>query len=248
MDTTILKGLRVLEALALSSTPQSISTLSRQLELQKSNVHRTLGTLIEAGFAYKDADTSRYGATLKLWEMGSRVISRNFLRRAALPFMRTLHQESQETVYLAILDGTDVMYLEKIDAVFPLVYSSQPAERTPAVWPASGLALLAFHPEAAELVRQIAAADSERPADVRNILKKLKDIRASGYAVTTNGWSNGARSIAAPILGPDDTAFGAIGIAGPIERMQGETLDRYSFLVRNASTRIAELVGNGVAV
>lgn len=248
MDTTILKGLRMLEALARSSTPKSISALSRQLNLQKSNVHRTLGTLIEAGFAYKDTDSARYGATLKLWEIGSHVISRNFLRRAALPFMRTLHQESQETVYLAILDGTDVMYLEKLDAVFPLVQISQPAERLPAIWPASGLALLAFHPDPASLVRKIAAAGGRRPVDVRGTLKKIEKIRDCGYAVTTNGWSNGARSIAAPILGQNELAVGAIGIASPNQRMQDETLERYSLLVRNASTRIAELIGDAAMI
>lgn len=245
MDTTLLKGLRVLEALALSNTPQSIGALSQQLDLQKSNVHRTLATLIEAGFVYKDDATSRYGATLRLWEMGSHVIARNLLRRAALPFMRALHQETQETIYLAILNGTDVMYLEKIDAVFPLVQSSQPAQRTPAIWPASGLALLAFHPDAHELIEEIAAIERDRHVDIRKVLRTIKEIQTNGFAITTDGWNVGARSVAAPIFGANKAPIGAVGIAGPRERLEDETLERYVVLVRNAATRIAEVVGQG---
>lgn len=247
MDTTLLKGLRVLEALTFAGSPQSISALSRELGLQKSNVHRTLGTLLEAGFVTKDEETARYSATLKLWEMGSQVISRNFLRRAALPFMRALHQETQETVYLAILDGTDVMYLEKIDAVFPLVQSSQPAQRIPAVRPASGLAILAHHPDSAELVRKIASADAKKTTDPKEIARTLELIRAHGYATTINGWNVGARSVAAAILGRDALPLASIGIAGPADRLQDPTVERYSVLVRNAATRIAELIGSGSA-
>lgn len=115
MDATLAKGLKVLEALADSDQPQSVTALSQRLGLPKSNIHRTLATLVETGYAQRHGELRRYSATLKTWEVGANVISRNFLRRASLPFLRVLHQETRETVYLAVLDGTDVLYLEKIE-------------------------------------------------------------------------------------------------------------------------------------
>lgn len=242
MDTTLIKGMRVLEALANSPAPQSVTSLGKQLGLQKSNVHRTLAALVEAGYASKDDDLSRYSATLKTWEIGAQIIARNPLRKTSFPFLRRLHQETGETTYLAILDDIHVMYIDKIEAMFPLVQSIQPAQRIPAAFPASGLALLAHRPDCMEILRRMAVeGPPERPLDIDALMEKLVEVRARGYALTTNGWNVGSRSIAAVIMGSRSLPLGAIGIAGPIERLSDELVAGYSLLVRSAATQIAQM-------
>lgn len=81
MDTTVAKGFAVLEVLARAKRPMRLSALTEALGLQKSNVHRLLSTLIELGYVEKDAETARYFASLKAWELGVAIISTNSLRR-----------------------------------------------------------------------------------------------------------------------------------------------------------------------
>lgn len=245
MDATLAKGLKVLEALADSDQPQSVTALSQRLGLPKSNIHRTLATLVETGYAQRHGELRRYSATLKTWEVGANVISRNFLRRASLPFLRVLHQETRETVYLAVLDGTDVLYLEKIDALYPLVKSIRIGQRIPSIFPASGLAILAHLPDAEPRVRRCAEASRPiRPIDPDAVLALLAEVRSKGYAQTLNGWNQGAVSIAVPILGPGSIAMGSVGIAGPIERLSEELGAKFLAMVRNSALQIAELIGS----
>lgn len=245
MDSTLVKGLKVLEALADSDRPQSVTALSQRLDLPKSNIHRTLATLVETGYARRHDDLRRYSATLRTWEVGANVISRNFLRRASLPFLRVLHQETHETVYLAVVDGTDVLYLEKIDALYPLVKSIRIGQRIPAIFPASGLALLAHLPDAEERVRSCAeASGSVRPSDPDAVLQVLSEVRSQGFARTLSGWNQGATSIAVPILRRGAVPMGSIGIAGPAERLTDDVVARCIATVRNSALQIADLIGD----
>lgn len=242
MDSTIIKGLRVLEALALASEPQSIAALAKQLGLQKSNMHRTLATLVEAGYVARQGEPSRYTATLKSWEIGAQIIGRHPLRKTAQPFLRRIYQSTGETVYLAVLDGIHVMYLDKLEAMYPLVKSLQPAQRIPALFPASGRAILAHRPDYQEIIeRTLQQEPQERALSIENIADEMAAIRSSGYALTNSGWNAGSRSIAAPILDSDGLPLGAIGIAGPIERVTDEAVTRYSVMIRTAAMEIAQM-------
>lgn len=245
MDSTLAKGLKVLEVLADSDRPLSVTVLSQRLGLPKSNIHRTLSTLVETGYAQRHDDLRRYSATLRAWELGANVISRNFLRRASLPFLRVLHQETQETVYLAVLDGTDVLYLEKIDALYPLVKSIRIGQRIPAIFPASGLALLAHQPDAEERVRRCSEAVRDlRPHDPEAVLAALETVRSQGYARTLSGWNQGAISIAVPILRQGSVSVGSIGIAGPVERLAEDVVEDRIARVQNFALQIADVIGN----
>src|SRR4051794_27981178 len=100
MDTTIVKGLRVLESLAASDQARGISELAREINLNKSNVQRILGTLLALGYVQKDPTTSRYSATLRIWEVGVKVVHRNHVRRAAQGYLRALFEKLNESIFL----------------------------------------------------------------------------------------------------------------------------------------------------
>ena len=119
MDTTIAKGLKLLNRMAQADAPVGVTAMAKEMGLEKSNVHRTLTTLLALGYVQKDVATSRYEPTLKLWELGMKVVTRHPVVRAARPFMQMLHQQTQETVHLTILDGSDNIYS---DAVADLAY------------------------------------------------------------------------------------------------------------------------------
>ena len=146
MDTTIAKGLRLLNRIAHADAPVGVTAMAKEMGLEKSNVHRTLTTLLTLGYVQKDTATGRYGPTLKVWELGMKVVTRHPLIRAARPFMQMLHPQTQETIHQTIHDGTDCIYLDQIRAPVPVRITPVPGHRVPALFPASGRVQLAFQP------------------------------------------------------------------------------------------------------
>ena len=243
MDSTIVKGMAVIEALARSPTPLGVTELARAVGLLKSNVHRILGTLVQLGYVQKQQDTARYRLSLKLWETSAKIINRNQLRRVARPFLRQLHQETSEFVYLTVLAGSDIVYLDTMDAVFPLGAGIVPGTRVPIAFPASGKAILAYQADKQRLITSAAASVPKRPLDPAKLLRELAQIRSAGYATSMNGWTAGRNSVAAAVLPETRPPVAAVGIGGPAERMDEDRLRTLSALVRNAATRIAETLG-----
>lgn len=124
MDKAFTKGLRLVEALALSERPRGITDLARELDFTKSNVHRFLATLQELGYVRRNPADSTYELTPRIWELGNHVIRRMDFVRMAQPAMAKLAETTGETVHLSMLDGTDVVYLDKIESAQALLQKS----------------------------------------------------------------------------------------------------------------------------
>lgn len=245
MDTTVAKAMQVLETLARAKGPLRLSALAEQLGLQKSNVHRLLATLGELGYVTQEADTSRYGATLKLWELGSAVLAEHPAKRIAAPFMLELHRETALTVSLCVLDGDDVLYLHKILAPNPMRLTTQPGSRSPAPLTASGKALLAHHPDARSIVASV-IRNEPRAKELKSaaFLRELETVRQRGHAVSDGGWTPGIVSIAAAIMGRDGHAAASLSLSGAASQMTPDVIGRATEALMSTCTRIAETVGS----
>lgn len=238
-----------MEMLAQHGKAVGVTEIARALGLQKSNAHRLLNTLMALGYVQKEPGTPLYQASLKTWEFGCKIINRNQLRRAARPFLQQLHAETAEAVFLAVLNGIDILYLDTIDAAYPLQSGIKSGWRVPAAFPASGRALLAHQPEPEKLLhRTVREMPQAASLDIAKLLRELADIRHRGYATTISGWTNGRNSIAAPIMGGHRPPLAGIGIGGPAERMGPERLEALAKPILNAATRIAEIVGSDESV
>ncbi len=241
MDTTVAKGMSVLELLARADGPLRLSTIADQLGLQKSNVHRLLGTLAELGYVTKEADTNRYALTLRLWELGAAVQAMHPAKRAATPYLQELHKTTGETVSLTVLDGDDVLYLDKIQSPRLLRFTTRPGSRTSAVFTAAGRAILAYEPDPQQIVER---AVTQRPTfDVASIMQDLEGIRQRGYAVSESTWTPGLIAVAAPITGRNGRAAAALSVSAPAERLGETRMAEITEAVLNTSARIAEGVG-----
>src|SRR5690606_14975150 len=227
MDSTLLKGLTVLEVLAKSQRPRGVSDLARELQLTKSNVHRTMRTLVAAGYV-RPVDGA-YECTLKLFELASSVLSRVDVRSAAEPYMNALARETEETVHLATLDGLEVIYLHKIESPQPVRAYSTIGGRAPAHCVATGKALLAYQDDAtlaalpAELPRHTAKTVTTRDA----LLAELATVRRQGYAVNRGEWRETVCGLGAVVFDANARPTAAIGISGPADRLRPTTLRKY---------------------
>jgi len=244
LDTTLIKGLHVLEHLIQADSPLRITAIASDLDLPKSNVHRTLTTLIHAGYVVQGEDGS-YRPTLRIWEQGIKVIARHPVRRAAHAFMQALNQETSETVNLVVLDGDECLYIHQITSVMPIRASSALGNRVPAIYPASGKVLLAYMPDGEKRARAIYNKyKSMKPGlKLNELLEDLERIKPDGYAYSISGWREGINSVAGVIFGPNRQPIAAIALSGPQERMTKERMEKLSHSVLNTCTQISNALG-----
>ena len=237
LDTTLVKGLRILEALSLSNEPLGVSTLSETLGIGRSNTHRLLKTLSATGYVSQEPGTRRYLATLKTWEQGSLIVERSRLRRAAQPVLRRLHEETGEVVYLSVLHGGEILYVLKIDPVDHLATTARAGQRVPAIFTASGKVLLASQPDPGRLIDEVAARiPSFDPGRKQALLKEIEEIQAEGFAYSVSGWTAHANSVAVVVPNASLPPVAAIGLAtlgGELPRRQQRRF--VSLLQRSAS-------------
>jgi len=244
MDKTLLKGLAMIEALAQSRNPRGVSDLATEMDLTKSNVHRVLKTLESAGYVTQIASTARYRLSLKLWELGSKVMSRLDLKREAAEAMEDLSNATRETVHLSILDGAEVIYIDKIDSPEPIRAYSMIGGRAPAYAVATGKALLAFRQFDGIASIPITPFTQNTVRDARELAAELARIRSQGYAVNTGEWREGVSGVAAPIFGPDGLAEAAIGVSGPITRFQPKRVKTLVEQVVRAASDVSARLGH----
>lgn len=234
-----MKGLVLLEAMANSEKSCGVTELASQLALTKSNVHRLLQGLVHQGFARKVPETGRYELTVKLWELGAKVFQRLDLRREALPYMKLLADETQETVHLSILDGTDVLYVEKIDSPQPVRAYTTVGGRAPAQCVATGKAMLAWAPEEviAQVAEQLQRYTPRSIVTAQELHRQLQRTRLLGYAVNTGEWREQVIGVAAPVRDATGAVVGALGISGPAERITDQ-------VISDSVPRLIELAGS----
>jgi IclR family KDG regulon transcriptional repressor len=247
MDTTILKGLSLLERLAESDQPRGVTELSRQMNLTKSNVQRVLSTLVELGYAQKDPLTGRYGPTLRMWEFGYKTLSRDRARLAAATPLRSLHERCNETVFFCVGEGLDVMYVDKIEGNDPNRVFCMIGMRLPALRVAAGRAILAFQDE--EIVERAIAAMSQSTPEVtadqaaNDMRQALGKIRADGYAMSLGEFRPGVNSLAAPVWDGSGSPVASVVINGPSERLGPDRLGQLAADLTSVAARISETLG-----
>jgi IclR family KDG regulon transcriptional repressor len=244
LDKTLVKGLEVLEALAMSDSARGVSELAREMGLTRSNVHRTLKTLVGAGYARQDSKGD-YECTLKLFQLAGSVVARVDVKREAEPFMAELAAKTLETVHLSVLDDTDVIYLHKIDSPQPVRAYSTIAGRAPAYCVATGKALLAFQDEE-YLERFRGKLQPHTPKTLATgtaLREELAQVREQGYALNRGEWRETVCGLAAPIFDATRRPLAAVGISGPVERLKPARLKAFTPDVVQAARSISEALG-----
>src|SRR5512139_3943636 len=142
------RGLAILSAFDSDRPLIGVSELSRELELSRSTAHRYIATLAQLGYLQQDPDSKRYRLGPKVLDLGFSAINSMDVREISAPHLRKLSDETGHTVNLAILDGTDVVYIERCRTAQPgqreIDLNLHVGARLPAYCTAMGKAILAF--------------------------------------------------------------------------------------------------------
>jgi IclR family pca regulon transcriptional regulator len=215
------RGLAILSSFNSDRPLIGVSELSRGLDLSRSTAHRYVVTLTKLGYLQQDPDSKRYRLGPKVLDLGFSAINSMDLREVSTPHLRQLSDETEHTVNLAILDGTDVLYIERCRAARPgqpeIDLNLHVGSRLPAYCTAMGKAILAFLPpdRLDELIERIdfAPRGPNTLTDAKAFRKELDKIRASGIAVNDEELAYGLRSIAAPIRSHSGEVLAALNLA-----------------------------------
>jgi DNA-binding IclR family transcriptional regulator len=245
VDTALGKGLRVLELLSRADGPLRLSSISTELELQKSSTHRVLRMLCDEGYVAQDADSGLYATTLKVWELGSAVVARIPIKQAATTVLQDLHRTTSETVSLTIRDGDDVLYLDKIAAPRPIGYTTRVGSRVPAPLTVSGQAMLAYEPDARAVVERVAARIGGDGLDVERVLGAVRRAKERGYAIGRGRVARGIVGVAAAVPGPSDGAAAGLTVSAPSQRLDAEGRQALIDALLVATARLGEAIGAG---
>lgn len=237
-DKAFVKGLNLLSALSADGKPRTLTSLAEQLSLTKSNTHRLLHTLIENGFVRQDGEKGPYSPTLRLWEMGSRIVAGLDLMEIARAPMRDLSRQTEESIHLSVLDGMEVVYLDKIEGTQAVRAYTHVGSRAPAWAVATGKVMLAHIPEAEE--KLIAEATQERFTPQTLITKdalskEFARIREAGIAFNAGEWRADVCGAAAPIRDARGFVIAALGISGPAIRLDKARLQALAPTVLSAA-------------
>jgi DNA-binding IclR family transcriptional regulator len=246
MDKTLLKGLSVLEAIAdMQGEARIIDDVAARIGLSRSNTHRTLQTLMHAGYVERDAANGGYRATMKMFALGVRQLGQLDIRKIAPPHMAALAKETGETVHLSVLDGVDVIYIDKIDSSQPIRAYSMVGGRAPAHAVATGKALLSAQDAGfidslpAKLARYTNSTIVERSA-LKHELAKAARI---GYTVNRGEWRDGVGGVASVVFDGFDRPVAAIGISGPLERLTPARMKSWAPRVMEAAANLSAALG-----
>src|SRR2546428_8404600 len=198
---------RVLRAFSRAGQELGIPELSRQLGLGKSTVHRLVTTLAAERLLERGSTPGRYRLGLVLYELGSRVTEHVDLHQAALPVLTTLRHETGEMVHVAVLDGLEVVYVERLASHNMMHIIRQVGHRLPAHWTSSGKVLLAALPPD-ELTRRLAdwrpvAQTPWTITDMDRLLAELAAVAQRGWAQNNEEGHLGIALVGAPIRGRD---------------------------------------------
>jgi len=245
--SSVATAIELLKAFSEDEVEIGISTLAKRLGVAKSTTHRLAATLVSEGLLEQDRASGKYRLGIALFRLGTMVRRRMNVSEEARPHLFSLRQKTNETVHLAILDGTDIMYVYFLESTQAIRMRSDLGLRKPAYCTAEGQAILAFL--SPDVVRAVIAEGlhPRTPQTITNpekLLRALDAVRQKGCAIEDEESEIGMRCIAAPIRNDAGEVVAAVGVAGPVSRLSKKALTAFMPHVIETAEAISSRIGH----
>lgn len=223
------------------TAPQlTLSDLAARSGLALSTTHRLANELVRLGAL--ERSEGWYYPGMRLFELAqlSRPIAH--LRQAALPFMEDLYEATHQIINLGVLDGFEVVYIERISGHQAAEVPSRTGSRFPAHCTGLGKAQLAFLPRARReelFAGPLAGRTRQSITDQGRLRRELEIVAERGVACDREETEPGIACIAAPVLDRSGRPVAAISVTGNVGRINQVAL---APAVRTASLGVARVL------
>jgi IclR family pca regulon transcriptional regulator len=247
--TAVARALSVLEAFDGTPPELGITEIAKRAGLSKTTTFRLVQTLVSRRYLELTPE--------KKCRLGPRVVSLGFtalhtmdLRNIAAPHLRSLSERCGDTVNMAVQDGDELVYIERIKTQQIVNINLHIGSRLPLYNTSMGRALLSRQSSSwlrgyIQRTRTKPEAKSFLGKDGRRLLQLLESVRRSGYAVNDEDLAVGLRSIATPVWNAENEVVAAINIAIPSARATVKELTTsFSRMLMETADRISEALGH----
>ena len=217
---SLAKGFRVLEAFDSENRELTLSQIATKIGLDPGTAFRILRTLVELQYLKEVPGAKHYYLSLKVLGLGFHAIARMNPHDSARPVLRALVGQVREAASIGVLDGADVVYVDRVHAgLARLGVEVRIGSRVPVYSSAIGQALIAHLPKAERArilnLRPRVKITPNTPTSMAQLEERLKCVRDKGYALSDQETVLGLRIIAAPILDADGLPYAAVSVASP---------------------------------
>lgn len=244
--SSVRNAARVLKEFA-GNRELGVTELSRRLGIGKSTAHRLVNTLAAEKLLEQDPDTGAYRLSLTMYELGTSVYRHVDLHEACTPVLDRLRNATEETVQVAVLEGREVVYVERRESPKTLRLFGRIGHRNDAHCTSTGKLLLAFlAPDELDILLKGWRLEAKTPhtiTKVTELRRVLEATRSRGWAENVNEAEVGVASVAAPIRNGMGEVVASVSIAGPVQRLGGSALRRFAGPCIEAGLAISRRLG-----
>lgn len=237
------KGLTLLVTIGEYPDGITLSDLARRVSMPVSTVHRLLATLSAFGFVYFDTEYRRYSLGLRLFELSHQVTLVRRLSEVAIPVMRRIVEMTRETSLISVLDGEEMMYVERIDSPQPVQVRGASGGRGPLYCTAMGKSLLAFQPDEKreEIIQRLhlQRMTGHTIVDRDELRRELELTRERKYSIANEEHEVGVLSVGVPVLDAHGWPLAALCVTAPAFRTSLEALIEGVPVLQNGAREIA---------
>ena len=238
----LLRSLALLERVVAAEAPLTLAEAAQDAGLPKPTVYRMLAALEGAGLLMREPGGRRVGAGPRLTRLALSTL-RQGARGPRRAILQALAASIGETVNLTTIEGSDVVYLDRVESEWPLRIALQPGSRVPLHCSASGKLLLALMPaarrkrlvDALPLSRHTAQTIVDRP----DLARELARIREARVAVDNEEFIAGLVCVAVPVALADGRVVASVAVQAPVARMPLPAAMTHVPALRDAAAALA---------
>jgi IclR family KDG regulon transcriptional repressor len=241
------RAVQILFVLGEGRSELSLTELTARTGLPKPTVLRLLRTLERPGLAKRGDAAGQYRLGPGVLTLAYQYLNGLNLRECALPHMTDLRDACGETVILAVLDGTSVLQVERVESEHTLRTSPSIGKHIPAHCSSLGKVLLAYsNPETVDRIISSHPLDrytSETVTDAEKLRHQLAKVRAAGVAIGDAEYHPHIRGASAPVFSESGKVVAAVCASGPMQRVTLASLAVLQEQVKVAAERISRDLG-----
>jgi DNA-binding IclR family transcriptional regulator len=250
-SSTALRALRVLEVLGASPLPMSVAAVAERLGVERAAAYRMLVTLVEAGYALRDANGRSYRLSHKVVTLSRHLLAESQRTEMVRECLQQLAEQTRETVHYSVLEGVETVLVQRAKGRQLVSVQFEVGDRSRLHCTSIGKAVLAF--QDARLIERV--IDGGLPRHARNTIvepaalrHELASVRAQGYAYDDMEFADDMRCVAVPVFEPNGKVESGISISGPISRFAFDKLDELRVAMCEAARRLTQRIGGQHAI
>ncbi|WP_394209135.1 IclR family transcriptional regulator [Enterovibrio calviensis] len=242
-QSTLIRGFHILEKIVKADKPLSSVYLAEELDLPKQTVHRIAQQMEEEGLLQREPDGKRFTAGPRLRDLARDTLKNSSINVHRYTILKELSDEVGETCNLTILDGYEILYLERVETNWPYRIHLPVGTHYPLHCTASGKLFLADMKASARkrLLKSmnLTRETAQTITDIDQLETHLAKIAEDGVGMDSGEFLDDMVALAVPVIDNDNRVAFTVAVHAPSARKTPEELRQYLPLLRRAAQRLA---------